>query len=242
VPQMVKDKFYQKVRTHILRGIQSGKLRPGDKLPSERLLCEQFDLNRNTVRHALLTLQREGKIFRLERKGWYISTIRLVYNPAHHVNFARLAASQGMEARWTTDDLGKLTVTEETDVGGEEGFPSGTEVYKMGNTYFLDNQKVAYTITYLCAEDLKDIIPKTINKAMTQVISDDYGFALQQRSLLIRPLLLPKGITDELGVSHGSPGVYVCRIKTDGTDKVLTVEHEFWRFDAIELRVDQATL
>ena len=100
---MVKGCFYQRVRENILEKIQEGILRPGDKLPSERSLCETFNLNRNTVRHALLTLQREGKIFRLERKGWYVSTIRLVYNPAaNHVNFARLAASQNMQARWTS--------------------------------------------------------------------------------------------------------------------------------------------
>ncbi len=112
---MGKSCYYQIVRDLILQHLASGELSPGDKLPSERTLCAELSLNRNTIRHALLKLQRDGKIFRLERKGWYVNPIRMVYNPANHINFAQLAASQGRKARWTTEDKGIITINEETD-------------------------------------------------------------------------------------------------------------------------------
>jgi len=234
---MGRNSYYQIVRELILKRLKTGQLCPGDKLPSERKLCAELSLNRNTVRHALLVLQREGRIFRLERKGWYVNPIRLTYNPANHVNFARLAASQNRVAHWTTEDSGIITVDENTDAGDEEGFPLGTNVYEMENIFFLDGQQVAYTLNYLHAERLEGIIPKTEDRALTQVAEEEYGIPLVQRSLLIRPQLLSRKVSSALGISHGSPGVYVRRIKTDGSDQVLTVEHEYWRFDAIELRV-----
>lgn len=236
---MGKSCYYQIVRDLILQRLASGELNPGDKLPSERTLCAELSLNRNTIRHALLQLQRDGKIFRLERKGWYVNPIRMIYNPANHINFAQLATSQGRKASWTTEDLGVITVDEETNAGGDEGFHVGAKVYSMENTFFIDDQKVACTQNYLNAERLNGIIPKTIDRAMTQVVEEEYDIPLKQRNLLIRPLLLPRDVTSTLGISHGSPGIYVRRIKTDGKDTVLTVEHEYWRFDAIELRVDQ---
>lgn len=236
---MEKNCIYTLARDFILSRIASGALRPGDKLPSERELCSELSLNRNTVRHALLLLQREGRIFRLERKGWYVNPERLVYNPANHVNFARLAASQGRKASWTTTDNGVMTVSDEVEAGGREGFPIGTSVYEMENVFSLDDQNVAYTLNYISVDRLPGIVPKTAQRAMTQVVADDYGIRLRQKSLLIRPQLLPRDITTLLGIPHGSPGVYVRRIKTDGAGEVLTVEHEYWRFDAIELRVDQ---
>jgi len=236
---MEKSHYYIIVQDIILKRMVNGELKPGDKLPSERALCAELSLNRNTIRHALLKLQRDGKIFRLERKGWYVNPIRMVYNPANHVNFAQLAASQGRKAEWTTEDNGIITIEDDMETYTDEGFKAGTEVYSMGNTFFIDGQKVARTLNYINVEKLEGIVPKTTERAMTQVVEQDYGLRLVQRNLLIRPLLLPRDVTSKLGISHGSPGIYVRRIKTDGHETVLTVEHEYWRFDAIELRVDQ---
>lgn len=237
---MEKQRYYQVVRKLILDQLESGELRAGDRLPSERSLCSETGINRNTVRHALLLLQREGRIYRLDRRGWYVNAMRLVYNPAHHVNFAKLAFAQGRTARWTTEDKGIITASGDSlETGGLEGFPEGTAAYDMENVYFLDEQKVAYTRTYLHAERLKGIIPKTSSQAMTQVIEQEYGIHLIQRDLLIRPQFHSREVSTELDIPPGSPGIYIRRIKTEETGEVLTVEHEYWRFDAIELRVNQ---
>lgn len=235
---MGKQLFYQIVRKFILDKLSSGELRSGDKLPSERDLCSQTGINRNTVRHALMRLQREGKIYRLDRRGWYVNSVRLIYNPAHHVNFARLAESQGRAARWTTSESGQTLIDQELSLSDEfEGFANGTVVETMENIFFLDEQKVAFTRNYLHSERLKGIIPKTREQAMTQVIEQDYGIKLIQRDLLIRPQFHSDEVSNELDVPHGSPGIYIRRIKTDENDEVLTVEHEYWRFDSMELRV-----
>lgn len=236
---MEKPRYYQTVRDLILHLLKTGELLPGDKLPSERSLCAQTGVNRNTVRHALTLLQREGRIFRLDRRGWYVNPIRLVYNPARHVNFARLAAAQGCVARWTTKDNGTVTLGKDSGDTGPGGFPSGSQVYEMENVFFLDGQKVAYVQNFLHAERLRGIIPRILDRAMTQVIEEEYGISLIQRDLLIRPQLLSGDVSTELGLPKGSPGVYIRRVKTSEDGQVLTVEHEYWRFDAIELRVSQ---
>lgn len=235
---MEKPKYYQTVRDLILDRLQSGALRSGDKLPSERSLCAETGMNRNTVRHALVLLQREGRILRLDRRGWYVNPARLVYNPANHVNFARLAASQNRKAEWSTVDKGVRVIG--GDVEAEPGgFPAGTAVYEMENIFYLDGQKVAYVLNYLHASRLEGIIPKILDRAMTQVVEAEYGFPLIQRDLLIRPQFLPGSVSTELDVVKGSPGMYIRRIKTDGAGQVITMEHEYWRFDAMELRVSQ---
>ena len=42
--------------------LKDGKLRPGDRLPSERALAEQFTVSRNTVREALRILEFNGML------------------------------------------------------------------------------------------------------------------------------------------------------------------------------------
>lgn len=52
--QSVADAVFDQLRDHIL----SGELEPGEKLPAERALAEQLDVNRGAVREALKRLEQ----------------------------------------------------------------------------------------------------------------------------------------------------------------------------------------
>lgn len=52
--------------------IESAQLREGDRLPTERALAEQFDINRNLVRRAFLQLDRMGLINRHVGRGTFV--------------------------------------------------------------------------------------------------------------------------------------------------------------------------
>ena len=56
-----------------MRGGLLNRLRPGELLPSERVLCEQFQVSRITVRRALEQLAVNGEIYKLHGKGTFKS-------------------------------------------------------------------------------------------------------------------------------------------------------------------------
>ncbi len=51
---------HQRISQWIVEGIETGRLAPGDKLPSESELCRLFGVSRNSVRQAIGTLTNEG--------------------------------------------------------------------------------------------------------------------------------------------------------------------------------------
>lgn len=57
-PRRAFDELMLRIRSLI----DSGKLRPGDRLPSERSLAQQFEVSRNTVREALRMLEISGVV------------------------------------------------------------------------------------------------------------------------------------------------------------------------------------
>jgi len=63
---------YSKVASELRRMVQSGKLQPGEQLPSEHSLCEQFKLSRITIRRALQLLEGERLIERRHGSGTYV--------------------------------------------------------------------------------------------------------------------------------------------------------------------------
>ncbi len=60
--QIRKTRLYEEVVEQIKKAIFDGKLKPGDRLPSERELCQVFGVGRPAVREALRTLSVMGLI------------------------------------------------------------------------------------------------------------------------------------------------------------------------------------
>ncbi len=70
-----KPLLSQEVEKAIKKSIQDRVYRPGEKIPPERVLVEQFQVSRVTIREALRNLQRAGLITvrRGVRAGAYVS-------------------------------------------------------------------------------------------------------------------------------------------------------------------------
>jgi GntR family transcriptional repressor for pyruvate dehydrogenase complex len=57
---------FEEIADQIRVELSSRRLRPGDRLPAERLLAEQFGVSRNTLREALRSLENAG-LLRLQK-------------------------------------------------------------------------------------------------------------------------------------------------------------------------------
>ncbi|MGO4549439.1 GntR family transcriptional regulator [Paenibacillus sp. 2TAB23] len=64
--------LYKQIQADILGQIQSGKLRPGDRVPSEKELAEQYRVSQITSKNALIGLADEGVLVRVQGKGTFI--------------------------------------------------------------------------------------------------------------------------------------------------------------------------
>lgn len=64
----------------ILYYILKNNLKPGDKLPSERDLAENFEINRTTLRSAISRLAKQGKLVKRNRSGIFVSENKLIRN------------------------------------------------------------------------------------------------------------------------------------------------------------------
>lgn len=65
----VKIPLYVTVYETITQWLKDGKYKPGDKLPGENILAEQFKVSRGTLRQAMLLLQEDGLISNHQGKG-----------------------------------------------------------------------------------------------------------------------------------------------------------------------------
>ena len=65
--------FYQQIHRQVVRSIESGLYRVGDRLPSIRPFAQQLGVSRNTVEQAYLELVQEGYVSSRQGSGYYVS-------------------------------------------------------------------------------------------------------------------------------------------------------------------------
>lgn len=64
--------LYWLVAHDIMDKIASGEWKPGDRLPSERALCDLYHVSQITVRRALRELSHEGRVYSRHGLGWFV--------------------------------------------------------------------------------------------------------------------------------------------------------------------------
>ena len=67
------QRIYQQIVDQITRMVQEGTLRPGDRLPPERQLAEEFGVSRSAVREALSALRMLGMVEARVGEGTFVT-------------------------------------------------------------------------------------------------------------------------------------------------------------------------
>ncbi len=65
--------LYRQVKEHLAQQIMNGAYRPGERVPSEHELVDQFDVSRMTVNRAIRELAAEGWLTRVQGVGTFVS-------------------------------------------------------------------------------------------------------------------------------------------------------------------------
>jgi GntR family transcriptional repressor for pyruvate dehydrogenase complex len=73
-------KLYQQVAMTLAQTIRSSAYKPGQRLPSERDLAEQFGVSRPTVREAMIALEIRGLVEARHGSGIYVTQTPEVEN------------------------------------------------------------------------------------------------------------------------------------------------------------------
>jgi GntR family transcriptional regulator len=91
--------LYVQIRTHFLELIQSGKLRPYDRVPSESELSKAFSVSRMTARKAIDQLVVDELIFRRPGKGTFVAPPPIAHRISTGQSFAAAMRALRLEHR-----------------------------------------------------------------------------------------------------------------------------------------------
>ena len=93
-----RDSFWTRIAAELAEAIARGVYPPGERLPSEHALAEQFGVNRHTIRRSLASLSSQGLLRVTQGSGTYVEEfavdLMLAKRTRHHQSMA-LAGMRG---------------------------------------------------------------------------------------------------------------------------------------------------
>ncbi|WP_026431084.1 histidine utilization repressor [Paracidovorax oryzae] len=119
--------LYQQIKDHIVRRIQDGSWRAGDRLPSESELVQQFGMSRMTVNRALRELVEQGRIVRVAGVGSFVAEDKPQSTLLQIANLASEIRQRGHDYR--CDVLAVERVSAPLDIAAALDLRTGESVF-----------------------------------------------------------------------------------------------------------------
>jgi DNA-binding GntR family transcriptional regulator len=219
-------------RQALHRALKEQQWLAGEKLPPERELCETLGVKRMSLRQALLALENEGAIFRIDRKGWFVAQPRFIYDPLGYVSFRRAAREQG-DASW--QDLEQEIVVADAAQAADFDLDVGAPLLRVFGWGAFNGHRIFVHDVLINCQLAPRYPDKLEGRSFTEVWEQEFDITPRLADLLIRPVRLEGRAQQLLGCTNGAPGLYIKRTKSDAKGRIIQIDREYWRFEALEL-------
>ncbi|WP_410012641.1 UTRA domain-containing protein [Sodalis sp. C49] len=216
--------------------IAQGDLTHNDRLPAERMLSEQFATTRITLREALGQLEAQGLIYREERRGWFVSPPRIIYNPLTRSHFHAMVREQGRKP--ATEVLDASEMTTPAAICAHLALPSGSRVYCIRRVRRIDGRAVLYVEHYLNPAYFPAILHEDLTSSLTELYANQYGIRYGKVRFAMLPTTFPQAASQALKLADNSPALFITRINRDQYGRIIDCDLEYWRYDTLHIDVE----
>lgn len=121
--------LYKQLKRSLQEQIDAKILKPGELIPSERVLCTQHNISRITVRRCLSEMIHEGILYRKHGKGTFLVRRSVRQGLARIVNFSQSILELGMKP--STTILSTESMASDIEIAKELGLPETAPVVRL---------------------------------------------------------------------------------------------------------------
>lgn len=212
------------------------RAKPGDKLPSEAELSQEFEVNRLTVRRALDELNQRGLIETVRGKGSFVATPRMRYDisAGRDASFTRTMLELGHRVGITV--LGS-EITESSELAAE--LRTDGELFVCTTLRLVDDEPWSVTMTSIPTASFPRLAQQWAgDTSLFDYLHDNHGVRMQRASRTFAASLAEPAEAEHLRLRVGAAILEMrgLNIDEDGIP-VAAVRHRF-RGDHVQFTVD----
>jgi GntR family transcriptional regulator len=226
--------IYYQLFKYFEKQIRSGKLQPGDALPTEMEIAEQYDISRMTVRRAISELASAGMIYTQKGKGTFVARPRLDSVTFNLNNFFDEIKQKGMNPH--AELLEARIVKADEQLAQRLGIGVNSRCLYFRIVITADGEPLAYETKYTVYSKQTPILESQLIDPLLSRLAAAHSDSIPSSSKKV--LMVSKATEEEakvLGVTSGLPVFFMSQTIYDADSKIIAWGKTIYRGDRYKM-------
>jgi len=224
------------VRSELRQLIVDGSFPAGSRLPSEPVLCDQYNVSRITLREAVQGLVQEGYLVRRQGSGTYVTRRPALQNSLDQ-NFSYTDHLRRAGIRAGKKILSAKTVEADAETAAALSIDPGTRVAEIRRLRTADGVPAVYSVDSIPG----DIVSVTENRAALRGslyrLLAGRQHAVDHGEAIVAPAVADAELAKLLDVRPGTLLQHLEQVDFDGADRPVMRSLEWHVPSVFEVRV-----
>jgi DNA-binding GntR family transcriptional regulator len=227
--------IHTQFRAHLLRRIERGELRQGQKLPSEREYADQLGVSLAPIRQAILDLVKEGYLHRERGRGTFVREAKLDEKIAILSSFTQSMRAKGLDPDIHVRFRGLVTA----DAGVAASLQTRErKLLRIQRLAFVEGEPAALLDAYLSLQAFPklahaDLVEGSLYRTMEAL----YGVVPTRAISTIEVIRCQDG-AELLGLIPGAPALQVEGTTFDARDRPVEFSRVIYRADRFRFTIE----
>jgi GntR family transcriptional regulator len=230
--------YYHQLFEIIKLQIKEGIWSPGDRIPSEAELCDQFGISRTVVRQALQELELERVIIRRKGKGTFVAKPKISEGLIQKLTgFYQDMTERGLVPE--TKVLFQEIVPANHKIGRYLDVPLGTEIVEIKRLRFIQNEPIQLVTTFIPKFLSLNLVNVNLsNRSLYEYLEMENGIRIARGIRYIEAVLANEEEAHLLEIDEGDPLIMLDSVSYAKTGQAIEYYHAVHRGDRSRFEVE----
>ncbi|MBM7604166.1 GntR family transcriptional regulator [Metabacillus crassostreae] len=227
--------LYFQLEEQIKKTIESKELVPGDALPSERELSENYQISRMTVRQAITNLVNKGYLFREKGKGTFVSSQKFEQSLQGLTSFTEDMLARNLKPG------SKLLHFEiypaDNDIKENLSLQDDELIYKIKRLRLANEEPIAIETSYLPVKLVPGVTPDILDKSLYTYIENNLNLSIGHATQTVEAAIVNEEDSKHLKVNKGVPILLIQRETYLENGTPLEIVKSSYRADRYKFKI-----
>ncbi|GAB2023255.1 GntR family transcriptional regulator [Pseudolactococcus yaeyamensis] len=193
--------IYIRIHDEIKHQIETGVFEVGQRLPSERMMAEQFGVSRMTLRQAVTSLVEEGILTRYVGSGTYVASDRVREKMRGTTSFTEIIQNLG---KTPSSKVLSYQKTKANEVECDKlQLKKGAQIIRMERIRYADELPICYEVASIPYRLIEDFVKNDIANHFYDTLANA-GKKIGRSEQIISAKIVNKEIANFLSIKQSS--------------------------------------